>query len=297
MHRRFRTSISLIVLIGALIAVSGLLTACGGGGGSDQQSDRQSRLEELRAQKEELDTAREELAALEERLERAEAGEPPPEGVEPLRESGPAEGAEPAEGESEQAAADEPETPELLRAKIDEKNADITEMAEKLNADLVAFINEDPPVQGEPIEPVVQDAFALKAREDMVLAEEYMSEGGDYARAISIYDDILRTPLSDEMTQEVEAARERAQDLRYMDEERFAQVKEGMSRDEVREVLGPVNPRNRRDFPEREVVAWFYPKSEKKDAAAVWFRKKGDDYEVYRTDFDAVTKEEAQEEG
>ncbi|MGD2116307.1 MAG: hypothetical protein PVG07_14730, partial [Acidobacteriota bacterium] len=120
-------------------------------------------------------------------------------------------------------------------------------------------------------------------------------EGGNYGRAISMYQDTLRMPLDEGLEQKVQSALEHAQEMRYMDEERFAQVQNGMSQDEVRNILGTVNPRNRRDFPEREVLAWFYPKNEEGEAAAVWFRKKGGDWEVYKTDFEAVTKEEAEE--
>lgn len=305
MHRRTSTSIALLrtaspivtaLAIVTLIAASGLATACGGGGEEDAAAGRQAHLEELRQEKQELDQARQELADLQVRLAEIESGE-----IEPAAEEGAAEGAEDeiAEGaETEAAGETDPlqmTDPEELRSVIETRDEEITEMAEQLNADLVAFINEDPPIQGEPLSEDVQEAFALKADEDMILAKEYITQGGDYARAISMYEDILRLPLQPEEEQRVQTALEEAQDLRYMDEERFARVEKGMTQREVREILGPVNRRNSRDYPERGLFAWFYPRSPAGDAAAVYFRKKEGTDEVYRTEFNAITKEEAEQ--
>ena len=86
-----------------------------------------------------------------------------------------------------------------------------------------------------------------------------------------------------------------------MTEERFAQVKKKMTRDEVREILGQVMLSNLREYPERGVIGWFYRK-EDGGAAAVYFRekRKGDDnWVVYDTNFNAVKQQviEGDEEG
>ena len=258
---------SLVAAVAALALVT-LVSACGGGEGEDGTGEREARLEEIRQQKEALDAERDELAAMEERLAQAESGELP-------------------EGEEVD--------PEQLRADIEQLDAQITEDAETLNAAIAEFINAAQLVEGEPIPAPTQAALALKADEDLILAREYITEGGDYARAIRIYEDILSYAPDNP---EVQAALERAQELRYMDEERFAQVENGMTKPEVRDVLGTVNPRNVRTYDDRDLEAWFYPKGQNAGAAGVYFRKRGDRWEVYRADFEAVSAEgEEQEAG
>jgi hypothetical protein len=83
----------------------------------------------------------------------------------------------------------------------------------------------------------------------------------------------------------------KAQSRRYLTREAFAQLKKGMSQDEVRGLLGAPNPHSVRDYPERGVVGWFYPRDASGAAAAVWFaRSDGHDgrYSVYLFDFDAL---------
>jgi len=257
----FRSTLSVLLILGA-IAVLGAMSACSGGGGEEEaQAQRQARLSELRDEKAALDQSRQELADMETRLERAKNGEL-------------------EEGEEVDQDA--------LQAEITKKDADITTQAEKLNGDLVAFINDDPPLEGEPISPETKAAFDLKADEDIVLAKEYITEGGEYGRAIQIYDDILAFAPDNQAALD---AKKEAETLRYMDEERFSQVEKGMNRKQVQKVLGTVNRRNVRDFPEKGLKAWYYPKDDQGNAAAVFFRKKGDGYEVYRKDFSAVKKD------
>ena len=63
----------------------------------------------------------------------------------------------------------------------------------------------------------------------------------------------------------------------------------------MREVLGPVNLRNLKEYPDRGVTAWFYLK-EAGGAAGVYFRKKGGKLTVYKADFEAVKKQDGDEE-
>lgn len=258
MNRIPRMSVVVVTVV-TLSFLPFSFTACGGDPEAEAEVEREARLAELEEQKQELDAAREELSRLEERLQQARVGELP---------------------EGEEVDVTE------LQAEIDRKNADITDQAEDWGAALVEFINANPPIQGEPLTEVQQRALELKAEEDLVLAEEHITKGGDYAQAIRIYENILVYAPDHEGAK---AALAEAEAGRYMDQERFSRVEEGMTQAEVEEILGPVNYRNRRDFPEQEVVAWFYPKSEAKDAAGVYFRKRNDQWVVYRADFDAVT--------
>jgi len=64
-----------------------------------------------------------------------------------------------------------------------------------------------------------------------------------------------------------------------------------MSEAEVIAALGRPLARNIRDYPEKKVTAWFYPKSDNGEAAGVFFNAKK---EVYSTDFNAVKQAEGQ---
>ena len=83
-----------------------------------------------------------------------------------------------------------------------------------------------------------------------------------------------------------------------MSAERFEMAKKGMSESEVRAALGQVNLHNIKPFPDRKVVAWFYPTGDDGGAAAVWFREgKDETNEVYRLNYEEVKPKEQAEEG
>jgi len=140
-----------------------------------------------------------------------------------------------------------------------------------------------------------QEALRLKSDEDMVLAQEYIKKGGDYRRAIEIYEVAL---IVDPGNEAVMAALEQAKADRFMAQERFAQVKKGMAEDEVKALLGQVNLHNIRDYPDKDVKAWFFPTLEDGSAAGVWFRmgKRSGVYEVYQAKYDAVSPNRPAEE-
>lgn len=159
----------------------------------------------------------------------------------------------------------------------------------ELNRRLVDFINANAAASpGEPPDERQRAAIRMKSDEDILLARRYVEEGGDYRRAIEIYETALAAdPDNERLRRELEATKAR----RYMTRERFAQVKEGMTQDEVRRLLGSPNLQDVRAYPERGVTAWFYPKDASGAAAAVWFQKKGapaGTAEVYLLDFDAI---------
>ena len=82
-----------------------------------------------------------------------------------------------------------------------------------------------------------------------------------------------------------------------MTEERFDAVKKGMSEAEVRETLGTPQPVNVREYEDRGVTAWFYPKAERKAAAGVYFKEKRGALAVYSLDFNAIKAEEEEDAG
>lgn len=204
------------------------------------------------------------------------------------REQAEAAAAEQAEAAAAEEGAAEAEDGEAVEddsdaVDVEALETEVAELTEQLNEQLVAFINANPPVAGETPPERVQQAIRMKSEEDVRIALEYIEQGGDYRRALDIYDAALAV---DPGYQRLLELREEAEEMRFMTEERFAQVEEGMTQDEVRELLGPVNLRNIRDYEENNAVAWFYARDEQGSAAAVWFRQnRQGEYEVYQVDF------------
>jgi len=255
-----------VVLV--LLAAVFLLPACSPSG-PQVDPEVEANWTWLTENKERLDSLRAELAEVE-ALRKAPAAEP-------------AGDAEAAQGEP-QASAQE------LAARAGELDKTLTELADEFSGKLTAFLN-DPRnqiLEGEPLTERQQAAIRMKSSEDVNFAAEYIDKGGDYRRAI----DILTMAASlDPDNAEVQAALADAEANRFMSEERFAAAKKGMTQDQVRDVLGQVNLRNIREYPERGVVAWFYATAEGGAAAAVWFRenKKTAELEVYQLKYDAVS--------
>lgn len=174
----------------------------------------------------------------------------------------------------------------------------VSALSAELNQRLVAFINANAPAAGpasgggksaddprKALNERLRAAIHMKSGEDALLAREFIEQGGDYRRAIEIYETALATdPDNESLRKELEAARAR----RYITDARFKAVHEGMTEDEVRRLLGPPNRQDVREYPERGVTAWFYPKDASGAAAAVWFHSKGGKREVYLLDFEAI---------
>lgn len=160
---------------------------------------------------------------------------------------------------------------------------EVDDLTAELNRRLVEYVNANASSSETPGKRQLA-AIRMKSDEDILLAREYIEEAGDYRRAIEIYETALAAdPDNPRLRTELETARAR----RYVTPERFALVREGMTQDEIRRLLGPPNLLDVRDYPERGVTAWFYPKDASGAAAAVWFRK-GAAPEAYELDFDAI---------
>lgn len=231
---------------GMVVALA-VLGACGMGEEAKKAEAAKARAAQwaaLETQKRALDAKRAELAALQARLEQGEAG---------------------------------------LESQLEALNRAIDAAEEQLGAQLAAYINEDPPVVGEPPTPDQLRAIRMKTSEDMVVAREYIELGGDYRKAIEIYQTALGLDPDNE---ELKAALAEAEARRYMTEARFAGVKKGMTQAEVRKLLGQPYHRNVKEYPDKKVTAWFYPKSDSGDAAGVWFNEKK---VVYQANFNAVS--------
>lgn len=129
-----------------------------------------------------------------------------------------------------------------------------------------------------------QMAVRRKSAEELETARRFIELAGDYRRAIEICERALELdPGNPALLAELARARE----MRFVTAERFARVKEGMSPDEVKALLGPPNLHNVRELP-GNVVAWFFDRDEGGAAAGVWFEHRRGKLTVYATDFAAV---------
>lgn len=177
-----------------------------------------------------------------------------------------------------QAAADP-----AVQARADAANAEAGKLHEAVSGRLAAYINADPPVVGEPMRPDQVAAVRMNSALGLLVAREYIDVGGDYRRAVDIYNQLLS---ADPDNADVKAALADAQAKRFMTPERFAQVAKKMSEAEVIAAIGRPLARNVKNYPEKNVTAWFYPKDEQGNAAGVFFHS--DKKTVYETKFDAV---------
>lgn len=256
-----------------------LIIACGPGEDAKASAERDAEWAYLQETHSQLREQRDQLRELRARIA---AG---PEALEPV------EGDEGTEDGSEAVMSPE----EALLQLEEEASAleeEITETADEFVPRLVGFINADPMVQGE--EPTEQQLASLrmKSDEDIELALEYVDKGGDYKRAIEILERAQVIDPENERLTEVIAELE---DMRYIDEERFALVENGMGQPEVEAILGRVFHRNVREYEDQGALAWFYPKDPEIEggAAAVFFKEdRAGEWIVYQMDFSAVKRNE-----
>ena len=189
------------------------------------------------------------------------------------------------------------QTPEealaALQQEVDALEEQVLKASESFMGDLVNYINEEPMVQGEEPSEQQMAALRMKSAEDLLVAVEYANEGGDWKRAASI---IERALTVDPDNSELKEKLVWAQEMRFVTEERFGQVEEGMTQEQVRAVLGQVKLNNIRDFDDSR-VGWFYPKNPEDhgagSAAGVYFQKKKGEWSAYKADFNAIEAQDS----
>jgi len=264
-------------LLIAAVLLALVATGCGGGGPSEQELANEAEWTWLQETQQELSAKRQELADLQEVVALAATQEVAEE-----------EAAEEVEGE----AMEPVEDPVARLAELEDEVAALTE---EYTGRLVGLLNADPMIEGEPPSERQLALLAMKSDEDIVLAQEWIVKGGDYKRAIEIYNTAL---MFDPDNANLQAALAEAETNRYMSAERFSQVKKGMTEADIRQLLGQANLHNVRKYEDKGVTAWFYPTSETGEAAAVWFQpdKKTSVMTVYQVKFEAVKPGQAAEE-
>jgi hypothetical protein len=155
-----------------------------------------------------------------------------------------------------------------LARDVDARERVIAQRSAALEAALVRLVGSFVVRAGEPTPAVLQAAIRLKSGEDLAVAREWIERGGDYRRAIAIYEAQLH---ADPGYSPLRAALAAATAGQFVDPDRVASVEPGMTRAEVRDLLGPVNLRNVVQRPTEHVEAWFYPRA-KGGTAAIYFR-------------------------
>ncbi len=164
-----------------------------------------------------------------------------------------------------------------LEAKVDTAYEDYqTRLADFLNLALNEFPNA----------PESDQALKMYGTEAIYNADDIVRKSGDYKKAIDTvksakgyYDAIGKQPtqlLLDKLAE--------LDEWRYITQERFDQVKKGMTEQEVRDTIGVPYYMNVKKDEQRGITFWLYPKREG-GAAAVYFDKKS---KVYSMNFDAV---------
>jgi hypothetical protein len=172
-----------------------------------------------------------------------------------------------------------------IERQLAERRAEAARLAAQLDQHLVDFLNRHRPLPDQEVPQDVRRVLEVKVREDLAVAEEYINEGGDYPHALQIYRDLLLLVPDDARVLAAQAA---AEAHRTLSPERFATLRKGMTRPQVRGALGQPHLKNIQTFEEQGVVAWFYPTSEG-GTAGVYFQAENEgEPVVYRWDF-AVT--------
>ncbi len=174
-------------------------------------------------------------------------------------------------------------TAEDLEAKASGLGGEINTLLDDFQGRLVPFINKGIDADAEETE-IHSQALAMKSHEDVLVAHEYIDRGGDYSRAINIMQSALELDPNNQALKDALAGAETNQ---YMSEERFNQIKKGMTSEEVRELLGTVKRSNEREDTEKNTLVWLYKKADG-GGAGVYFSKKKDVWNVYGFDFNSV---------
>lgn len=256
-----------------LVCVLGFFTACGeaedAGAMAEAEAERAAQLEAIEEADAELNAKAERIAEINAQLSPAPA----------------------EEGEEVEALTAEERA--ALREELAAAKDEYYEAAFETGNLAAEFVNTSGLAEGEEMPEDVRRAIEIKSDADIAMAQEHIEKGGDYPKAISIYDTAL---LLDPENEKLLQAKEEAENARWMTEDRFTLAKEGMTEAEVRSTVGPPLTQNIQEYPDKQAKAWFYKKGEDGSAAAIYFRQKNDGpYLVYQTDFNAVKARGAEE--
>lgn len=117
--------------------------------------------------------------------------------------------------------------------------------------------------------PEVSQAIRLYSDECILTGDEFIKEGGKYKEAIDIYNQALSLDPDYEL---IKTKIKEAEDFRFIKKERFDQVKNGMTMEEVKAICGYPNVSYVQEKEEKgkKITAWYYPK-EDQTAVGIFF--------------------------
>ena len=181
----------------------------------------------------------------------------------------------------------------------DEQKLELEELAVKLETAAVESETAFEEVQGMvadllnlginefPDSPETADALVIYADEAILVADDMVAKSGDYKKAI---DHLANAESYFEAAglssyHPLVAKIAELDDWRFVTQERFDQVKKGMTKDEVAALVGQVYFRNIQESPSKGVETWLYKKREG-GAAAFYFKIKTQ--KVYDKNWEAV---------
>ncbi len=174
---------------------------------------------------------------------------------------------------------------EELPARIEELSATRDQAFEALQATLADFLNVA--LNEFPQDPATVKGLNIYSDEAILIAEEIVVKAGDYKKAIqqmdsaASYYDSLEIPVYLPLEEKIAEF----QEMRYINQERFDQVAKNMTKEEVKETVGPPYYQNIQIDEKRGVETWLYRKREG-GAAAIYFKTRTG--KVYDKSFEAI---------
>jgi hypothetical protein len=174
---------------------------------------------------------------------------------------------------------------EQLPATIDELTAAQDTAFEELQGTLAEFLNVG--LNEFPDAPETAKALNIYSHEAIVVSKDMVAKAGDYKKAINHLQAaaMLYQQAGLEPFQPLDEEIARLDEWRFITQERFDGVKNGMTKDEVSAIAGVPYYQNIQTDEKRGVETWLYRKREG-GAAAIYFKIKTD--KVYGKKFDAV---------
>jgi cell division protein FtsB len=174
---------------------------------------------------------------------------------------------------------------EALPATIEEQTAARDAAYETVQATLADFLNIA--LNDFPEHPATVQGLNMYSDEAILVADDTVAKAGDYKKAIgnleaasSYYDSIGLPPYQPLVDKIAEL-----DDMRFITQERFDEVKKNMTMDEVKAVAGVPYYQNIQVDEKRKVETWLYRKREG-GAAAIYFKTTNN--KVYNKNFDAI---------
>lgn len=175
---------------------------------------------------------------------------------------------------------------DAVRTRLESADSELETAFEQVQGQLADLLNVG--INDYPDSPETASALVMYSDEAILVAQDMVDKAGDYKKAIDhlsnaegYFEAAGLTPYHPLIAKIHEL-----EDWRFITQERFDQVKKGMTKDEVTDLVGKVYYRNVQESPSKGVETWLYKKREG-GAAAFYFKIKTG--KVYDKNFDAVS--------